>query len=324
MGREDDLERDNQKEKRYGRWQVLDAPVMITARGDRKVLCRCDCGTERYVLERSLKYGSSKSCGCLTVENVKKAKSQDLTGMQFGSLTVLRRVEGKSTTKGVIWRCICSCGNTYDVAATLLLKKRRTHCNNRSAHGGEHNYSYVDIAGKRFGRLTAVAPTKKRDGKGSVVWVCRCDCGNEIELSYNQLAWSGRVSCGCKKQENNQKLKDFQAHADGTSIDVIKSKRLPRNNTSGYKGVGFTRGRWYAKIVFQQKQYCLGTFDKIEEAVEARRAAETLLFDETAAYYARWKAKAKSDPVWAEENPIRIRVIKDSAYGLTVSYSPKL
>lgn len=42
----------------YGRWLVLDE------RQGCKVLCRCSCGTERFVYVGSLQNGSSKSCGC--------------------------------------------------------------------------------------------------------------------------------------------------------------------------------------------------------------------------------------------------------------------
>lgn len=50
------------KGQRFGRWTLLDK-VVTTAQGEKKHLCRCDCGTERYVLERSLKSGGSLSCG---------------------------------------------------------------------------------------------------------------------------------------------------------------------------------------------------------------------------------------------------------------------
>lgn len=42
----------------FCRWTVLDDHIKM-ARSERKWLCRCDCGTERYVLERSLKHGGS-------------------------------------------------------------------------------------------------------------------------------------------------------------------------------------------------------------------------------------------------------------------------
>lgn len=48
--------------QRFGRWLVLEASAGA------KVVCRCDCGTERSVLKNSLKQGRSRSCGCIAVE----------------------------------------------------------------------------------------------------------------------------------------------------------------------------------------------------------------------------------------------------------------
>lgn len=91
-----------------GRWTVMDS-YEKTSRGERKWLCRCSCGTERYVLERSLLYGGSFSCGCLRKERALEANSPNLTGKQFGELTVLRKVE--NTKHGSTqWLCKCSCG----------------------------------------------------------------------------------------------------------------------------------------------------------------------------------------------------------------------
>ena len=321
--REDDIKKTVSAGQKYGRWTILNDYIK-NARGEKKWLCRCDCGTERYVLERGLRSGSSKSCGCMTRENAKKALSYDLTGQTFGDLTVINKIEGEHKYRGVMWHCQCSCGNTYDVLSTLLRTGKRTHCGDKKAHKDKMNYAYANIAGQRFHKLTALYPTNKRGNGGSVVWFCRCDCGNEVEIGYNELMWGNWKSCGCLKKKHNLQLKDYQTRAAGTSIDVIKSKKVPRDNTSGYRGVGFTRGRYFAKIVFQRKQYYLGAYKDIEDAVKARKEAETLLFDKTAAYYDRWEAKATSDPAWAEANPVQIRVIKDAVKGLTVSYSPEL
>jgi hypothetical protein len=58
-----------------------------------------------------------------------------------------------------------------------------------------------DISGKRYGRLVALEPTDKRKGS-SVVWLCKCDCGNICEASTTSLSTGGRKSCGCLKKEN--------------------------------------------------------------------------------------------------------------------------
>lgn len=58
----------------------------------------------------------------------------------------------------------------------------------------------VDLKGKRFGRLTVIEETDKRIS-GSVVWKCRCDCGNIIEVSHNHLSRGATVSCGCYNKD---------------------------------------------------------------------------------------------------------------------------
>lgn len=306
--------------QKYGRWTVLDEYVS-TPKGERKWLCRCDCGTERYVLERSLRYGGSKSCGCLKQERALEAVTKDLSGLTFGELTVIGRAKHQRKNGGVWWRCKCSCGNEYEVAGTLLMNGRRTHCNSR-AHG--RNYAFADITGEKFSRLTALYPTSKRTSDGNVIWHCRCDCGNEIDVSYNWLVHTNLRSCGCQKKENDKKLQSHLTRVDGTSLDMLKSDKRYKNNTTGYRGVYFVRGMYMAKIVFQKKAYHLGFYKTIGEAVDARKEAEELLFDGTAKYYEKWKARAEAEPEWAKENPMQIHVIKDSVHGLMVSYSPVL
>ena len=174
----------------------------------------------------------------------------------------------------------------------------------------------------RFNRLTALYATEKRTANGSVVWRCRCDCGNFYEASYNELKYTNLQSCGCKKKEHDTKLNENLIFVDGTSINHLHVK-TPSNNTSGKKGVYFIKGKWVAKIVFQKKAYYLGTYDNFDKAAEARDRAENTLNDSTTAYYKEWKMKADIDEEWAERNPIRINVSR-SAEGLKIIFTPNL
>ena len=74
-------------------------------------------------------------------------------------------------------------------------------------------------------------------------------------------------------------------------MDALKSRKVPTDNTTGYKGVYLIRGKYVAKIVFQKKQYFLGTYENIEDAAEARREAEVVLFDGFAKHYRKQKDK---------------------------------
>ena len=105
-------------------------------------------------------------------------------------------------------------------------------------------------------------------------------------------------------------LKEHLPHVDGTSICHLRSKKTPSNNTTGVKGVYLIRGKYVAKIVFQKKQYRLGSFERLEEAAEARRAADEMINDRVVAFYSLWKAKAEADGEWAERNPISINILR--------------
>lgn len=299
------------------RWTILDH-IILTPKGERKYLCQCECGTERYVLERSLLYGGSASCGCLRKEKLAAAISPDLTGQVFGELTVLRRAESPKA-RGSVWLCQCSCGSEYEVQGTLLTNGRRTRC---PSNIHQKNYAYSDITGQKFEMLTALYPIRNRKDRRSVVWHCRCDCGNEIDVMYNNLVYCNMKSCGCRKNAHDKKLGSFLTHIDGTSVDMIKSKKVPSDNTTGYRGVYLIKGKYVAKIVFQKKAYYLGTYEAIEQAAQARKEAEELLFDGVTAFYLKWERRAAEDPEWAKKNPIKIMVSKDAQRGLSISFLP--
>ncbi len=303
----------------FGRWMVKDK-FELTKKGEKKWLCRCSCGTERYVLERSLRYGGSLSCGCLRREALSEAISHDLTGQTFGDLTALGPSDSYHKNGGIWWNCQCACGSTCEVPATLLVNGRKTHCGCRTP---EKNYAFTDIAGQRFGRLTALYKTEKRSGKGGVVWHCQCDCGNETDVPYNTLVYSNQQSCGCRKKEHDQILGTLQTRVDGTSLDIIRSKKIPSNSTTGVRGVYLIKGKYVAKVNFQKKAYYLGSYSTMDEAVAARKDAEEALYESTILFYKKWQEMAEKDPAWAEENPVQIFVTKTDG-GLCASFLPDL
>ncbi len=303
---------------RIGLWTVLDQKVSAP-RSSYKWLCRCQCGTERFVNEQSLKNGSSQSCGCTRTNAVRAACSHQLIGKVFGDLTVTEAAPPPPGGTGSWWRCVCSCGNTYLCPGTLLVTGRRTHCGCKSSRGAEA----VDIRGQRFGMLTALEHTQKRDRKGYVIWRCQCDCGNIVERSVNDLKFTNIQSCGCKRKAHDQILGSLQARVSGTSIDIIKSNKLPSDNTSGAKGVYLVRGRYVAKISFQKKSYYLGTFDSFQDAKAARLKAEEELYGPVLEYYRRWQAAAEADPQWAVNHPVQISVSRQED-AFHISFLPAL
>ena len=150
--------------------------------------CRCDCGNEVEVAANSLVGERTRSCGCLQKERVK-----DLTGQRFDRLVAIRPTENRSSSS-VMWLCHCDCGNEVEVAANSLVRERTRSC------GCLQKERAKDLTGQRFDRLVAIRPTANRSGN-SVIWLCRCDCGNEVEVSANNLIREGTRSCGCLQKE---------------------------------------------------------------------------------------------------------------------------
>ena len=58
----------------------------------------------------------------------------------------------------------------------------------------------LELAGQRFGRLLVLYECG-RSKNGSVLWKCRCDCGNECVVRGAQLKNQHTQSCGCLQRD---------------------------------------------------------------------------------------------------------------------------
>lgn len=186
-------------------------------------VCKCECGTITTVSGRNLRKGKTKSCGCLSIE-VSKSKLVDLTGKNFGSLTVLKRnFEKQEQDKNkyrVYWDCLCECGNKIIVEAYELKSGGKEHCGCKNVKRARK-----DLKGKRFGRLYVIEVDEEKTsyGKGVTVWKCRCDCGNYISIPCSYLD-NGTQSCGClQKDKFNEMLEKRFENACKFGDFIIKN-----------------------------------------------------------------------------------------------------
>jgi hypothetical protein len=135
----------------------------------------------------------------------------------------------------------------------------------------------IDLIGKTFGELEVIHKAKNPE-TNHTEWLCRCSCGNEKRIKGYSLLQGHYKSCGCKrviKRDKGVKQHIDRDSVQGTRKSALKAK-LHANNSSGVKGVMFlkSRGKWKAYIGFKGKQITLGYFEKLEDAVAARRLAE--------------------------------------------------
>lgn len=269
---------------RVGQLEVI-APTEARKNGYTVWRCRCNCGGERMLDTRTLQRGTVRDCGCVTKV---PPGAVDLTGRRFGRLVAIAPTDQRKYSGGVVWQCLCDCGNTAYVSSHQLLSGYTKSC------GCLSHPPLKDFIGKRFGQLTVTAYAGKRAGMHR--WRCKCDCGNETVVGQTLLQSGKTKSCGCLQQ--NVILENLKL-VDGTSVTILEAarNRQNRNNSSGHTGVYWDKGngKWRAQITFRRKTYYLGSFDKIEDAVKARQRGEEMHEDFLKWYYQEYKREEAGD-----------------------------
>ena len=237
---------------------------------------------------------------------------KDITGQRFGRLVAVRETDMRKNGF-IVWECACDCGNTVFVKRGALTCGNTQSC---GCMGKQHNAKRQDLTGQRFGRLTAVRATDIRQS-GSIVWECLCDCGVTVLVRGAALKNGNTKSCGCLRLEALDQLH---------KIDPEAETKPRKNNKSGHTGVRYDTkmGKYVSEITFQGKTRHLGCYENNDDAIDVRKKAETLCWEEGKAFYARWKTLADKDPGWAKAHPIRIRVKKDKTQGYSVYFTPEL
>lgn len=293
--------------QKYGHLTILEPAENIGGRTAWR--CLCDCGQEVVVKTCHLRNGHTKSCGCQNGLGGPRS-ALGLTYMDGTCVEMIRtrtvRSNNTSGTPGVDWMAkkqrwrasICFKGKRRYLGSFKKLEdavKARKRAEAElfepflDACAGKllpselrnidevcppiprgHNGRRMDLTGQRFGRLTALAPA---ENVGSMTaWRCQCDCGKETVVMTAHLRSGQTTSCGCKPKVTL---------VDGTCIELIRSKTIRSNNTSGVTGVEWVpnTNQWKAVIFFKGKRHYLGCYRKFEDAVKARKRAEDELFE---------------------------------------------
>ena len=175
------LERDQQRSQSSGR-------VYWT--------CKClKCNNEYSVRSDGLK-NLPKSCP--------NCKNPNLKGKQYGQLTVIKKSHVDKNGHSY-WKCQCSCGNIKDIAGSNLIQGHTKSC------GCLHseiisNLLTKDLTGQRFGQLTVLSRSSVIGER--IKWLCKCSCGNTVEVQSNNLINGHTQSCGCLKSIGEQKIRE--------------------------------------------------------------------------------------------------------------------
>lgn len=84
----------------------------------------------------------------------------------------------------------------------------------------------INIAGQKFGELTAIEPTDQRKG-GKIVWLCKCSCGADVYVTAKDLRSGNTKSCGHLKKQ----IKDLTGQRFGKLTVISDTGRAYQGNT---------------------------------------------------------------------------------------------
>jgi hypothetical protein len=188
------------------------------------------CGSEiSHTTQKARDQADKKGQNCQECANKNKGKNRaiDYTGQKFGKLTALHFtgkysfISPDGKPKNRIWHLQCECGKECDYPVLYVVNGTYISCG-----CSQKPRKHKDIGGQKFNMLTAVSDTGKSSaGKNKrVIWLFRCDCGNEIELEATRVVSGNTTSCGClrAKEYEGEKQLAYQLYLNYQSNEIKK------------------------------------------------------------------------------------------------------
>lgn len=202
-------------------------------------------------------------------------KLVDRTGQKFGRLTVIEQA-GRSASKKVLWKCQCECGNETVVSSGALVTGNTVSCGcylkeRITKHGGWNKASYNTWRAMMRRCYTPKDKDYKRYGAVGVI----------VQDSWHEYAV---FAADMGEPQGDQTLHRINPYGNYTTDNCAwasptrqaREIRLPRRSKTGFTGVLFHGGRYYATVTVNKKKYYSKCFHTIEEAVAARKELERL------------------------------------------------
>ena len=266
--------------KKFNHWTVIGYAKERSEHERRGYwLCQCDCEdkTIQTVRGDQLKSGKSTECGkCLRKKKVdlNQTKVIDLTGKQFGRLTVLKRDSNRTKDGRVKWICQCSCQNhtivSVDGSSLRSGGTRSCGCLQREKARELGKKRLIDLTGKKFGHLTVLSLDHQQDH--DPVWLCECDCNLHTKvkvLGYN-LKNGHTQSCGLCQKGHSRGEEKVAKLLKNNEIPFLTEQTVKINNSNHrfdfyvnnsyfieYDGIGHykaTGGVWNTEEEVQNRQ----------------------------------------------------------------------
>lgn len=120
------------------------------------------------------------------------------TGKRHSMLTVVSEA-GRAKYGSFRWKCRCDCENIVTVRGDSLRDGTTQSCGCLQRETASRTM-FVDETSNRYNRLTVIRQVSK-NRNGDILWLCKCDCGNNKIASGRNLRRGDAQSCGCYRIE---------------------------------------------------------------------------------------------------------------------------
>jgi hypothetical protein len=121
-------------------------------------------------------------------------------GMRFGRLQVVEK--SNKIGRHTAWLCKCDCGNEIIAKSIYLTTGDTKSCGCLKAE------KTLDLIGRKFGKLTVIEKSSERTKNNSILWLCKCDCGNLHKAVQGNLLKGSAKSCGCIRKAKINSIKN--------------------------------------------------------------------------------------------------------------------
>lgn len=197
----------------------------------------------------------------------------EMLGKIFGDWKVIRELPDRGADGSIMWEVQCqNCGKIEKKNGSNLRSGHSSKCRKCVNKANAWKTVIKDLRGQKFGMLTVIDYTEERTPGGSVMWLCKCDCGNLKKVGTDSLR-NGTLSCGCLNSKGEAKIiKLLQSH--NIPFEVQKTFKdcvspITHNNYffdfwvdnkyiieyDGEQHFIFKENGWNNKTQFQKTQY---------------------------------------------------------------------
>lgn len=194
------------------KWKILD---IVEHRGKDKgyifAKCQCACGTTRDVRLSKLLNNKCLDCGCGHKERQRekaRKKYEHLISTSINGWTILRIIPPDETHHNTFALCKCRCGTIREVKLSYIINGRSADCGCGRKEMLQETLT-KSLVGQRFGKLTVLEMLPERNKYGRIMYRCKCDCGNIVDVLGNSLVVGSTSSCGCLLSYWNMHIQQF-------------------------------------------------------------------------------------------------------------------